>query len=50
MKFVVDLDLIGGVTPEELAQAIKDAVTTLALRNGDTLYLEDSAISIKSTD
>ena len=46
MKFLVDLDLVDDATPQELAQAIKDAISTLAMRNGDTIYLENSAIQV----
>jgi hypothetical protein len=50
MKFIIDIDVGADATKAELQTAIREALKTLLLENGDTLYLEDSAISIKSTD
>lgn len=45
MKFEVHLE-VADVAAEELVEAIKTALSTLNLPNGDRLYLDDSAIEV----
>lgn len=47
MKVIVELDLADDVEPESLKEAIKDSLSTLKLDDGDTLYLNSDAISVK---
>lgn len=52
MKFIVDLDTSLGpdgdrVDPCALEAAIEEALQTLKLPNGDTLYFFEGAVSVK---
>ena len=47
MKFEVTLDIEDDeLSEEQLAEAIKSALSTLELSNNDTLYIDSSAIEV----